>query len=475
MNSTLRLWWPALALAVLSPLVAQEADEQKTPVLSPSKELELYNLREIAKLRTLSRGSGILSPTNSAVAVDRAALPNDTNSNWIASGTASFTFNGDASTGFYKGASNTLAFSYKGQHVFSSTNMEAVGWLMMRLFQDTNAYKAKTHIGSGTAKNAPSNTDIASGSLSLEGGRHELPDTYRDTVVRDTNPYGSLYNVTSNWPGYNLVIERRATNRVSGVRTYPGDAVERHFNPVTPYWPGPPRTNPPTVHAWGTQYHPTATGEVKPLAPPAPVTNAAQVLFTFKGEGYELKLIKVPTQQPVAPARAEQTNTWYTEGPTTKPSFLIEPSGATSTGWSTAGNGFSRLTFGPHWLIPRMAEVALQWEPTIDTAPAYRVYARSSKSTNQWVSKPEWLFAPGYTGEAVNFSVVLDLSVPTWTKVVAIDNYSREESPATAPVLHSALTPIKPPGQHKVMYVRPLNEPVAHRSRMAPLPFPPIP
>lgn len=341
MNSTLRLYWPALALAVLSPLVAQEAGEQKAPVLSPSKELELYNLREIAKLRTLS-----------------------------------------------------------------------------------------------------SNTDIASGSLSLEGGRHELPDTYRDTVVRDTNAYGSLYNVTSNWPGYNLVIERRATNRVSGVRTFPGDAVERHFNPVTPYWPGPARTNPPTVHAWGTQYHPTALGEVKPLPPPAPVTNVAQVLFTFKAEGYELKLIKVPTQQPATP---------------------------------TASNGFSRLTFGPHWLIPRMAEVALQWEPSADAVPAYRVYARSSKTTNEWVSKPEWLFTPGYTGEAVNFSVVLDLSVPTWTQVVAIDNYSKEESPATAPVLHSALTPIKPPGQHKVMYVRPLNEPIEHRSRATPLPLPPVP
>lgn len=78
----------------------------------------------------------------------------------------------------------------------------------------------------------------------------------------DTNAYGSHYNVTTNFPGYNLVIERRATDRSSGDRAYPGNAVERHFNPVTPYWPGPAHTNPPTIHAWGTQYHPTATNEV---------------------------------------------------------------------------------------------------------------------------------------------------------------------------------------------------------------------
>lgn len=37
----------------------------------------------------------------------------------------------DSSTGFYKNSSNVLSFSYKGKHVFSSTNLEAIGWLML--------------------------------------------------------------------------------------------------------------------------------------------------------------------------------------------------------------------------------------------------------------------------------------------------------------------------------------------------------
>lgn len=125
-----------------------------------------------------------------------------------------------SATGFYKNSSNVLSFAYKGKHIFSSTNTEAVDWLKSRLFS-----------------------------------------------TQDTNAYGHLFNVTTNYPGYNLVIERRATDRSSGDRAYPGNAVERHFNPVTPYWPGPRRTNPPTIHTWGTQYHPTATSEVIELAP----------------------------------------------------------------------------------------------------------------------------------------------------------------------------------------------------------------
>lgn len=52
-------------------------------------------------------------------------------------------------------------------------------------------------------------------------------------INQDTNNYGVLYNVTANHPGQLLVLERRGTDRLSGVRVFDGDAVERITNSPT--------------------------------------------------------------------------------------------------------------------------------------------------------------------------------------------------------------------------------------------------
>lgn len=286
----------------------------------------------------------------------------------------------DTSTGFERDTSGALNFIHKGQRVFSVTNQEATSWLER--------------------------------TLSL----HPI----------DTNLYGVLYNVSSNSPGL-TVLERRGTDRLSGVRVFEGDGAERMTNRVLP---------PP---------------------PPVPVTDVAKVLFTWRTEpGYQLMLVQA--RAPIAVTNAPPASASSVTN--TRSPYTLELYGDAS----------------PDWLLPRMAEVAIRWEPSRDAVQSYRVYALSSKTTNTWVSKPEWLVTPGYVGEPIIFTVVLDLSVPTWTKVVAVEDYSKAESPATEPVYHSALTPIRPPGQHKQMFVRALNQPIEHRSRMRPMPvFPPLP
>lgn len=73
-------------------------------------------------------------PTDTSTELVRVSQRAKSDTNWIAAGTANFIFFSpdDSGTGFYKNSSNVLSFAYKGQHVFSSTNAEAMGWLMLK-------------------------------------------------------------------------------------------------------------------------------------------------------------------------------------------------------------------------------------------------------------------------------------------------------------------------------------------------------
>lgn len=118
---------------------------------------------------------------------------------------------------------------------------------------------------------------------------------------------------------------------------------------------------------------------------------------------------------------------------------------------------------------PIMAEVALQW-PASPDASIYRVYVKSSRTTNEWVRAA----VVNDTSPTVSYSLVVDLSVPVWTRVTAVDSGGQESLP-TMEVRHPAIVPPRPPGQHRHMFSKPLSEAVPHRSRIEPLPVQPLP
>lgn len=128
----------------------------------------------------------------------------------------------------------------------------------------------------------------------------------------------------------------------------------------------------------------------------------------------------------------------------------------------------------PVWDKPVMAEVSLLWDLSPD-AVSYRIEQRSSKTTNEWI-RVATVPQPNNTNQALTASVMLDLSVPVWTRIIAIGE-NRSESKPTNPVKHPAINPPKPPGQHRHMYSRTQDEAVLQRrSRSAPTPvLPPLP
>lgn len=128
----------------------------------------------------------------------------------------------------------------------------------------------------------------------------------------------------------------------------------------------------------------------------------------------------------------------------------------------------------PVWERPRLSEIALQWEPNPD-ADRYRVDYKSNRTTNRWVTA-DFVKATGDANAVVNHSIFVDLSVPVWTRVVAITETHYESAPSN-PVRHPAINPPRPMGKHKQMFSREVTN-APRRNRAEPLPVfpePPLP
>lgn len=129
----------------------------------------------------------------------------------------------------------------------------------------------------------------------------------------------------------------------------------------------------------------------------------------------------------------------------------------------------------PAWEIPRMAQLALQWEANPD-ADRYRIEYRSSRTTNIWTKADVIRAVKNPPGDIVNHTIVVDMSVPVWTQIIAIGENGSPSAPSDA-VKHPPVTPPRPMGKHRQMYSQEIINSPEHRSRKAPTPIipPPLP